>query len=393
MRILTVHNYYGNYAPGGEGNVFDAEKQLLQAHGHEVKAYVRTNSEILNAGLVGKIRAFWQAPWSPKGYRAIREEIDRFQPDIMHVHNFFMVLSPSVFRAAKDAGVPTVATLHNYRLLSPCSQLLRNGSVCEKCVGKNPWRILLYRCYRSSFWASLLRYRTYYLSSKRRGWIDDIDAFIVLTGFGMRKFVEGRLPGGRLHIKPNFVEDPMNGRSVSPPGHGAIFVGRLSKEKGLSTMMRAWSGVRYPLGIAGAGPLRIKPEESAASVRFLGHVEHDDVPGLLGKSSFIVFPSVWYEGFPCVLVESFAMGRPVVASRLGAMAEIVEDGRTGLLFEPGNPEDLREKVRRLIDNPGLVAQMGRAARQEYLEKYTPERNYPRLMAIYEEAIKSGHRRS
>lgn len=383
MRILTIHNHYGHYATGGEANVFEAEAELLERHGHKVRKYTRTNSEVIDGGFLKKIKAYWEAPWSEKEYDNISEEIRLFRPDLMHVHNFFLIISPSIFRAAKDAGVPTVTTLHNYRFLSPCSQLIRNGKICELCLNKNPWRIMLYRCYRNGFWTSLLRYRVYYSSKNKYHWPDDIDAFIALTQFGKDKFIEGGLPAERIYIKPNFIPDFPEHHVDYSRKHGALFVGRLSKEKGLNTLMNAWEKIDYPLNILGDGSCREQNQAIAPkNISFLGTVDNRKVLKYMERAKFLVFPSEWYEGFPCTLIESFSTGLPVIASNLGAMAEIIDNGRTGLLFEPGNVEDLRTKVQKLIENDQLAKQLGLAGRHEYLEKYTSERNYKMLMDIY-----------
>ena len=360
MRILTVHNYPGHYAFGGEGQVFEDEARLLKDHGHEVAQVRCTNSEFMEAGLLTRIRAFRDAPWSQYGYRLVRDRIAEFGPDIMHVHNFFFILSPAVFRAAKDAGVPTVATLHNYRLLSPCSQLLRRGRICEMCVGGNPWRIMLYRCYRKSFLANFLRYRVYYLGRRKYGWSNDIDSFIALTEFAKQKFITGGLPRERIYVKPNCMDDPLDGRDDRAAlGRGGVFVGRLSPEKGLATLMRAWSKIDYPLRIVGDGPQRDSVMRAAPdSVEFLGSQPRDAVMQALRDSAFVVMPSEWYEGFPLSVLEAMATGRAVVTTDLGARREMVRDGETGLLFRAGDAQDLQEKVQRLIAEPTLCAEMG-----------------------------------
>ena len=250
MRVLLVHNYTGKYAKGGEGNVFEDEADLLRAHGHDVRQYKCTNAEIMEGSLLQKLRAFINAPWSQYGYRVIREQIEEFKPDIIHIHNFFFILSPSVFRAAKDAGVPVVVTLHNYRFICPCSQLLRNGRICELCINKNPWRIMLYRCYRNSFWASLFRYLVYYLSKKKYGWLDDIDGFIALTEFAKHKYVQAGLPGERIYVKPNFIADPLSNNSFSEnQKEYGLFAGRISPEKGLDNLLQGVPGT----GLEGTG--------------------------------------------------------------------------------------------------------------------------------------------
>lgn len=388
MRILTLHNYTGNYAFGGEGKVFEDETRLLRDHGHEVCQYKCTNSEIMEAKLHKKIKAFINAPWSKSSYRTNQETIEKFKPDIMHVHNFFFILSPSIFRAAKDAGIPTVVTLHNFRFISPCSQLLRNGQICEICLNKNPWRIMLYRCYRKSFMANLFRYRIYYWGKKKYRWINDIDSFIALTEFGREKYIEGGLPAEKIYVKPNFIDDPITGGKNAPNGHGAIFVGRISKEKGLKTLMQAWLNVDYPLTVVGDGPQMAEIKSIAPkNVLFVGEKSNEEVMRAIQEASFMVFPSELYEGFPLTILEAMAAGRAVIASDLGPRGEMVHDKKTGLLFRAGDPDDLGEKAKYLADHPLHCTEMGRAARQEYLEKYTEKINYRMLIEIYEQTIK------
>jgi len=387
MRILILHNYYGHYALGGEGNVFETEAAYLKDHGHEVRKFSCTNSEIMNAGITDKIAAFFRAPWSMPSYRAVRKEINRFKPDIMHVHNFFFMLSPSVFRAARDTAVPTVATLHNYRFISPCSQLLRNGKICEKCVNKNPLPILWHRCYHNSFLASLLRYRVYYSSQKSKHWLDDINSFVALTEFGRQKFIDAGFSAESIFVKPNCVGDPLTDEPT-PPGLGALFVGRLSREKGLGHLITAWQKINYPLTIIGDGPLysELKTNNKNLNITFLGSLDREKVFDYIKKSAFLITPSIWYEPFGLVNIEAMAMARPVIGSRLAALPQIIDENKTGLLFTPADPMDLARKVRFMIENPKAVTRMGLAAREAYLKRYTIKRNYELLLNIYETTI-------
>lgn len=309
--------------------------------------------------------------------------IQAFKPDVVHVHNFFLILSSSIFKAARDHGVPVVVTLHNYRMVSPCSQLLRNGSICELCVGRNPWRILLYRCYKNSFWASLLRYRIYYLSRKIHRWERYVDAFVVLTAFGKAKMKEGGLPEDRLFIVPNCTTDPLGPNSAVPPGKGALFIGRLSAEKGMVNLIEAWRRIDYPLTIVGDGNLRSQLERTASSqVRFVGEQKIENVIQFLQDCAFLVIPSIWYEGLPLVLVEAMAQGRAVAVAGHGAMGAIVQNGQTGVHFKPGDVSDLREKVQQLIANPDLVHRLGLEGRKVYLSNFTPQKHYEALMETY-----------
>lgn len=389
MRILLIHNYTEGFATGGEGKVFEDERKILEEHGHVVHPLICSNSEATEANLIGKAKAFWNASWSPVGYEHVAAAIKEFRPDIIHSHNYFLMLSPSIFRAAKDHHIPVVVTLHNYRLVSPCSLLLRNGRICELCVGRNPWRILLYRCYRDNFLYSMLRYRFYYLSQKFHDWHADIDKFITLTEFGRQMHIRGGIPSDKIFVKPNSCLDPLAGEDPAEPGYGALFLGTITPEKGVENLVKAWGDLDYPLDLLGEGSMRKSLEVQApAQVRFHGVVSHSEVFNKLSQSAFLVMPSICYEGLPLVLIEALASGTPIIASRRGAMKTVVEDGVTGLLFEPDDVDDMREKVKTMINNRELRARLGRAARKRYLESYTPECTYEKLMQIYEETLTS-----
>ena len=388
MRILIVHNHYGNFATEGEAQVAQAETELLRSHGHIVSKYAATNAEIEELTLAGKCQSLLQVGWSEMGYERIRAAIDVFRPDLMHVHNYWFRLTPSIFAAAKERGVATVLTLHNYRLACPAATFLRKGKPCELCLDGKGSRILHNRCYPDGSWLkSLLAYRLYNETRKRQFLVPLVDAYIALTEFGRRKAMAGGLPTEKLHVKPNFMFDPLNGGPVTTPEEGAIYVGRLSPEKGVMGLLRAWREIDYPLTIVGDGPQMAGARRAGGShVTFFGNRFHEDVLRLIEKSAFLVFPSEWYEGFPLTLLESMAIGRAVVATDLGARREMVRDGQTGLLYRSGDVRDLESKVRRLISDRSLCSAMGAAARQEYLAKYTPETNYQVLIRIYEEAV-------
>lgn len=388
MRILIVHNHYGRFATGGEGQVAQAEAELLRSNGHIVSKYEATNAEIEELTLAGKCQSLLQVGWSERGYERIRDAIDEFRPDLMHVHNYWFRLTPSVFAAAKERGVATVLTLHNYRLVCPAGMFLRDGKPCELCMDGNASRILLKRCYPGGSWLkSLLAYRLYQETRKRQFLAPLVDAYIALTEFGKQKMVAGGLPPEKLYVKPNFMADPLNGGTPTPPQEGAIYVGRLSPEKGVLGLLEAWRHIDYPLTIVGDGPQMPAARRAGRSqVKVLGKRSHEDVLRMIERSAFLVFPSECYEGFPLTLIESMAAGRAVVASDLGPRRGIVKDGQTGLLYRSGDVQDLTSKVRRLISDPNLCAAMGAAAREVYLAEYTPATNYQMLIRIYEEAV-------
>jgi len=387
MRILIVHNHYGRFAQGGEANVMNAEAQLLAEHGHEVMKYERTNAEIYEDGtLADKIRAFSHVAWSDKRYREIKKVIQDFRPDIMHVHNYWLVLTPSIFAAAKSCGVKSVVTLHNYRMICPGVLFLRNGRTCEDCLSKNPYRILWHQCMPGKGLAKSIMSLRLYLASKKRGFFNPcIDAYIVLTSFAKEKFVKGGLPKKKLHVKPNFIADPLFGAQPTLPGKGAVFVGRISAEKGIATLLRAWKDLEYPLIIVGDGPDKTAMQDLASdNVQFVGAKPYKEALDFIKRSAFLVFPSECYEGFPLVPLEAMAHGRAVLASDIGQRRDII----TGAMFRTGDHLDLKRQAQNLIDDYALCCRLGIAGRELYTKEYTPEKNYNYLNEIYNAVLKT-----
>ena len=389
MKVLLVHNRYQH--PGGEDVVFAAEVELLTRAGHRVIQYVRWNEEIATRGWLGRARLAASTLWARDSYHAVRDLVRRECPDVAHFHNTFPLVSPAAYYACREGGVPVVQTLHNYRLLCPAATFLRNGRPCELCLGRGvPWPGVLHRCYRRSRAASAVVAAMLVYHRSRRTWSDQVNCYIALTEFSRQKFVQGGLPADRTIAKPNFVYPDPGPRRTE--GRYALFVGRLSAEKGLTTLLEAWKRVPVPvpLVLAGDGPERARLEAAASdvgSVRFLGRLSREAVIAAMHQASFLVFPAECYENFPLAIAEAFACGVPVIATRLGAMAEIVADGRTGLHFAAGDPDDLAAKVVWALSHPHEMEAMGRAARAEYEAKYTSERNYEMLMEIYERAAR------
>jgi len=385
MIILVCHNHYRR--PGGEDQVFAAERRLLEAHGHRVAPYAVSNESLVRKG---RLAGTASAIWNRAAGSALRRLIRGRRPGVVHFHNTFAAISPAGYYAAKREGLPVIQTLHNFRLLCPNAVFYRNGKVCEDCLGKAiPWPGVVHCCYHDS--ATHTGAVALMLTVHRAlgTWTRMVDVYIALTEFARRKFIEGGLPAEKIVVKPNFV-DPDPGQRTSA-GNSAVFVGRLSPEKGVRTLLSAWQRLDgIPLRMVGDGPLRGELEETKMrndidAVALLGKRSREDVLDILKGSRFLVLPSECYENFPMSIAEAFACGVPVIASRLGAMAEIVEDGRTGLHFNPGDPEDLAAKVEWAWTHPERMAEMGREARREYERKYTAERNYEMLMGIYERA--------
>lgn len=388
MRILVVHNFYQEQ--GGEDRVFKNELALLRKYRHEAAVFSVSNNSI--KGNLGKIRAAWHTPYCKEARQKLYGKIGDFRPDVVHVHNFFPLLTPSVYDACRTAGIPVVQTLHNYRTICPGALLMREGKICEKCVRGSAYKSVWHRCYRGSRLGTVAVARMVETHRKRHTWHQKVDRFIALTDFARNKFIEGGFPENKIVVKPNFCKKPEDKKTASEEKRNhqcesALFVGRLSHEKGLNALLNAWQKLDIPLRIAGDGPLKNMIKDYCyRHISFLGMLTPDRVSEEMDNASFLIMPSEGYEGFPMVLVEAFSHGLPVVASRLGSMAEIVEDGVTGLLFEAGNADDLAKKVRWMVAHPEKRKQIGKNARCIYEEKYSPEQNYKMLMTIYEDVI-------
>jgi glycosyltransferase involved in cell wall biosynthesis len=386
MRFIFLHNFYRR--PGGEDTVFKTEKTLLLHNGHEVISYVETNDRFSELSF---LKAAQNAIWSEETQTNLRKLFQNFSPDVAHFHNTFLLISPSAYYACKEEGVPVVQTLHNFRLLCPAATFFRDGRICEDCLGKAvTWPGVVHACWRGSRAGTALVSTMLAVHRLLKTWQEQVDVYIALTEFTRQKFIEGGLPANKIVVKPNFVDpDPGMG---SHDGEYALFVGRLSLEKGVMTLLRAWKGLKgKTLKIVGEGPLLEKVQgfviqEGLREVELLSKKPRDEIFRLMQEAQALVFPSEWYEGFPMTIAEAFACGLPVIASRLGAMAEIVEDGRTGLFFEPGDPESLIEQIQWAWEHPRELAEMGRNARREYEMKYTAEKNYQMLMEIYRKAM-------
>ncbi|MFE4105280.1 glycosyltransferase family 4 protein [Almyronema epifaneia] len=383
MQILSIHNSY--QIRGGEDESWAAEVKLLSEKGHQVEIYEETNDR------TEKLKALQLAQrtiWSRESYQIVTQKIRATGCELMHVQNFFPLISPSVYYAAQAEGVPVIQTLRNYRLLCPNALFFRQGRVCEDCLGKPvPYPGVLHSCYRQNRAATAATAAMLVTHQGMGTWHHQVDLYIALTQFARKKFIQGGLPPEKIVVKPNFVyPDPGVGQGE---GGFALYVGRLSVEKGLDTLLAAWQLLQtpMPLKIVGDGPLADEVQAVAArlsNVEWLGRRPMAEVHALMGQAQFLIFPSKWYETFGRVAVEAFAKGTPVVASDLGAIAELVESGHTGVRFRPGNAADLATKVHWMLADTQRLAAMRRAARAEFEAHYTAESNYQQLMRIYEQ---------
>ncbi len=390
MRILLAHSHYHDGAVGGEAAVLAEEAELLRSHGHEVRSFEKANGTLLERGKgpANLAHIASRIYHSPESAAEIGAVMDEFRPDVLHVHNYMFALTPSVFIAAKARGVATVLTLHNYRLLCPSGQFLRNGKVCEWCFeGGGYWKPIVSRCYPGGSLVKTLAAVQLHRKTKADQLLADrVDAYIILSKFARDKYVAAGIPADQVHVKSNIMGDPLAGIERHNAGRGAIFVGRLSPEKGVDVLLRAWREIDYPLTIIGDGPDGTILRNMAPShVSFTGQLPREKVLERISGSAFLVFPSLCYEGFGMTLLEAMACGRPVVATDLGARAEILGDS-AGLLCIAGDSDSLAVASRRLIKDPDLRSRLGASARQRFLQRFSSEVNYKSLMKIYASAI-------
>ncbi len=381
MRVLTVHNYYRQ--PGGEEQIFATEAALLESYGHEVSRYTLHNDDTIG---INPLKLAKNTLWNGTVYRELRSLLRQEKPQVVHFHNTFPMISPAAYHAVKDEGIAVVQTLHNYRLLCPNGLFFRDGRVCEDCLGKPlPLPGVLHGCYRESQCASATVASMLGLHSLLGTWQNKVDMFIAYSQFAMNKLIQGGLPAKKLAFKTNFLHP------APKPGEGkggyALFVGRLSIEKGLGVMLDAWKQLdgKLPLKILGDGPLAgqvIEATQQRPEIEWLGRKSLEHVYEVAGNAAFLVFPSEWYETFGRVAIEAFARGTPVVASNIGAITELIDHKRTGMLFRPSDPTDLATQVEWLLAHPQELSQMRQEARAEFEAKYTAEDNYKRLMEIY-----------
>jgi glycosyltransferase involved in cell wall biosynthesis len=391
MKILLVHNEYQQR--GGEDVVFDQEFQLLKRGGHDVIAYRRSNWEVESYSGARRLVLACRTTWAKDTQREFAELVRGQKPDLVHIHNTFVMISPSIYSVCRDAGIPVVQTLHNYRLFCPGGTFFREGRICEECLQHGLSRSVLHGCYRNSRTATAVAATMLVINRRLQTWTSGVTCYIALTEFSRSKFVQAGLPADKVLVKPNFVHpDPYSGADRGARDY-VLFVGRLSPEKRVSTLIEACTLLRnrIPLVIIGGGPERQQLAEHISrhglhNVHLQGQLQREEVIAAMNRARLLLFPSEWYENFPVTIAESFGCGVPVICSQLGAMKEIVEHGRTGLHFIPGDAVDLAEKLDWAWEHDAQVRVMGKEARQEYQDKYTAAKNYPILLDIYQHAM-------
>ena len=387
MRILQIHNMYA--LRGGEETVVENENKLLNDNGHIVEQYIQDNRDIESFSISDKISLVSNAIWSRQSYNDLTSKIKTFKPDVCHLHHFYPLLSPSVVDACTDQNIPLVMTLHSYRLICTNSMLYRDGAVCTECVGRSLYHSVKRKCYRDSYFHTFHLAHTIEKARKRNVWDKSISRFIALTHFGKKLFVQGGLPEEKILVKPNFSHTP-DIRITPSNNNYLLYFGRLDSLKGFDLVMRAAQALpEYHFVVAGAGPLQSELESlQISNLKYLGVLERDKLAETVFKAALVLFPSVLYEGMGMPIPESFAYAKPILASNIGVIPELIRNGETGILFQVGSLHDFIEKIRWSMNHPTELRQMGDKAFQEFKEKYSPEVAYQQLISIYQEAIET-----
>lgn len=392
MNILQVHNEYRQR--GGEWTVLEQEYELLRKS-FRVDRHLVSSADELN-GMLSRLALVWRTGYNRHARNEMSDLLARGQVDVMHVHNFFPLLSPSIFDAAAERGVPSVMTLHNYRLIHPNGLLYSGGEIDESTLNGSLLPSVLRRVYRNSILQTAVVASMIRRHRKEGTWNRVPDRFIALTRFSKQKFVEGGLPEERISVKPNFVHDPLNNpeiRQQKPDSPSFLFAGRMEKEKGADLIIDAWlkHNIPYPLHMAGSGGLKAKLKAKSAGsdqIQWHGMMSREELIGLMRRSTALLFPSRWYEGMPMTILEAKALGCPVISSDIGNQAELVRDGIDGLHFRSGDETALAEAVEKLAESSGLRSSLSDQARSDYEVKYTPEINLGLLTGIYREAAEA-----
>lgn len=383
MKILQVHNFYIN--DGGEKIVVENEKFLLQKFGHTVYQFKKNNDQL---SFIKTLKLINSLHWSKLEKKNFSQIIEYFVPDIVHAHNLFPQITPSIFEAAFEKKIPVVYTLHNYRLIHPNGLLYHNGKIDERSVKGSAYQCVWDGVYRNSKILTALIAHSIEYHRKHKTWHKYVNKFIVPTEFARKKLIDGGLPDDKMEVKPHFVFDRKP--TLIEKRKRFLFLGRVVEEKGIRTILKAWKFIEdkgYELVIAGEGPITEELKKKYnKNVVWLGRVANEKVFSLIGESIAVLFSSEWYETFGLSIIESFSCGVPVICSNLGAHSELVTHELNGLKYPPGNARLLAEAMLKLISNPERGIYFGNNARKEYLSKYTPEKNYDQLMSIYSSVI-------
>jgi len=408
MKILFVNKYY--HPSGGPEKVILQSKERLESHGDKVILFSMQHPKNLatpysryfvcnvdyngSSSFIDKTRMALNMFYSVEAKRKMELLLEEEKPDLAHLHNIYHQISPSILPVLKKKNIPVVMTLHDFKLLCPNYTFLRNGNPCESCEGKHFYKAVVHKCVKDSYWKSLVCSLEMYFHRFLKIYQDCVDAFIVLSEFSKEKMIRYGIPEEKLFLLPNYIELPSNGKDKTL-GQYVLFLGQLSEKNGVSTLVQAMEKIKeVPLVVAGEGELfpdlrEYVREKNLDNVTFAGFLSGTKLEQLMENSLFTVFPAICYHNCPMSILESFAFGKPVIGSNLGSIPELIEDGITGLLFEPKNVEELAEKIRHLYHHPLLAQKMGISARKKVEEKYSEEEYYTELLGLYDGLVKKG----
>lgn len=396
MRIAIFHNYYTQ--PGGEDVVYELECETFETLGHTVFPFSVRNTEVFSkASLLDKARIGWSATGSKRSYERVKRFLELSKPDVSHIHNWFPVLSPSIYKAHKDLGIPVVQTLHNYRLGCANGTNRLKDEACARCSSGHNWSAVRNRCYRGSLMGTLAWKRMVDFGWSKNVFTEDVGRYVSPSLEVARRHVDLGIPEDRITVVPNACGDLQSSFSAkaSPESpRGAVFVGRMVPEKGVDTLIEAWrlldgSDVRSEedvLSLIGDGPgleANAKALRDCPSIRATGQLEHASAMERIQSSSMLIFPSRWAEPFGLGVIEAMALGKPVIATNIGGPSEIVEDGVTGILIPKDDPRALADSIAELLADPDKARRMGEAGRKKYLKRYTPETQADALMGVFQ----------
>jgi glycosyltransferase involved in cell wall biosynthesis len=386
MKILIIHNYYKTY--GGEDQVVENQVKLFTEKGLSCVTYFRHNNEIDSFSKVQKLSLLKEAYASKRTVHDIERLIKVHKPDVAHVHNVYPLISPVVYSVLKRYGIPIVQSVHNYKFLCANSLMYNKNRICEKClIRKSYYPCFSNKCYHDDYLQSIW-YADVLTRAYKKGWFNHIDRFIVFHEFMRQKMREKGFEESKLAIWPNFTySNPAGGDEKQ--GDYFLFMGRLSEEKGISTLIKAFNRVsEIKLHIMGDGPMREEvlafAESSCKNVKYLGFKSGQQKLNIMRNAKAIIVASEWYENFPTVILESFSLGTPVIASKIGGIPYMVKDGVNGLLFEPGDPDGLLGKMLQINENEQLYLKLSHNALRSYNEQYAPERYFEGICKIYKE---------
>ena len=390
MKILAIHNFHRKGSASGDDQVFKSETELLERHGNQVIRYTVSNDEFDNVGIFGKFTAIFGMLWSFKNYKAVQKIIKFEKPDVVHIHTFFPLLSPSILYAAKRCGVKVVATLHDTRFVCPCATSLRGTHLCNDCGDGRYFRMCKYGCFNNSKLQSFIVAAIFKYHRIRKSFYKQIDYYICLNDNQIRLLTDIGFDKNKITKKYNFVPDAEANlkaiRIKEIPKRYVVFYGRIGEEKGIRVLMKIWNELsEIPLVVMGGGPLEAEFKvwaEKQPNVYFLGYTQHDKCLSIVKGGEFVIFPSIWYEGCSMVEIETESLGKGLVVTDLGFSAEAIDNGKNGYKVKLGDVKEFVNQIRALWNDPDKCIEIGKNARKDYEEKYLPEDNYQQLIKIY-----------